>query len=315
MYGKLPHIPVMRDEVLRYMQPADGEVYVDGTFGAGGHTRALLEAAKCRVIALDCDPEAKAFAEHLGQEFGNRLTFIAGRFGDMARLLDMHGVQKVNGVLLDIGVSSMQLDTPVRGFSFQANGPLDMRMEQTGRDAQSFINEADEEDIANVLYQYGDERASRRIAKSIVMARATKPITTTHELAEIIRKAIRGHKGPTDPATRSFQALRIWVNDELNELTQALETAEQLLLPEGRLVVITFHSGEDAIVKRFMNARSGKQAGVSRYEPLPPSRENVKTFSLLTPKAVAPGKVEIEENPRARSARLRAAVRIMERVQ
>lgn len=306
----MQHIPVMRNEVIYYIQPRDGEIYVDGTFGAGGHTHALLAAANCRVFALDRDPDVELFAEHLINEFPGRLTFICGRFGDMAKLLAAQGIAKVNGILLDIGVSSMQLDRPERGFSFMKDGPLDMRMGQAGQGAMEFINQASEEEIADILFTYGGEKASRRIARSIVAARTREPIARTTQLADIIRKAVRSYNDTIDPATRSFQALRIWVNDELSELTRALETAEHLLVPEGRLVVITFHSGEDAIVKRFLNERSGKAEGVSRHDPLPPSRGNAPTFSLLTSGAVTPSEEEIQQNPRARSAKLRAAVKL-----
>ncbi len=303
------HISVMARETLEYMAPRDGEVYVDGTFGAGGHSRALLEAAQCKVFAIDQDPLVEIYVSTLSEEFSNRFEFINGRFGDMDSLLNARGVESVDGVLLDIGVSSMQLDTPRRGFSFSLDGPLDMRMSGSGRDASHFVNSANEEELAGILFKYGGERQSRRIAKAIVAARSSKPITRTGQLAEIIRGAVKVYNDNINPATRTFQALRIWVNNELEEFSKSLDAAEKLLSSGGRLVTITFHSGEDSIVKQFLNDRSGKGYGVSRHWPLPAQDAPAPTFELLTRKAVTPDEGEIRENPRARSAKLRAAIR------
>jgi len=304
-----PHKPVMLSESLHYLAPKDGGVYVDGTFGAGGHTEAILESANCKVFAIDRDPFVEAFVSRLEEKFADRFKFISGKFSDMKFLLEREGVSNVDGIFLDIGVSSMQIDNADRGFSFSHEGPLDMRMSSRGQSASDLINQAREEDLAGVIFKYGDERKSRRIARAIVAARSLKPITKTSELAEIIRKTIRKQNDKIDPATRTFQALRIWVNDELGELEKSLLAAEQLLSPGGRLVIITFHSGEDIIVKKFLKEHSGKNEGISRHIPVLPAQEKAPTFHILTRKAVKPGEEEIFINPRARSAKLRAAER------
>lgn len=304
------HVPVMYDPMLSFMAPKDGETYVDGTFGAGGYTRGLLEASNCNVIAIDRDKQVLPTAEAFSKEFAGRFTLLLGPFGNMESLLKAHGVEKVDGVVLDIGVSSMQLDQPERGFSFKQDGPLDMRMSGEGSDAADFVNHSSEEQIADVIYQYGGERMSRRIAKAIVEKRNIEPFTRTGQLAELVRSIVRQGKGKIDPATRTFQAIRIWVNDELGELERALEAAERILAPGGRLVVVTFHSLEDALVKRFLKARSPKKEHVSKYakngeKPL----EKHETFRIVTHKSVLPEKKEVEHNVRARSAKLRAAIR------
>ena len=306
------HIPVMLNEMLEAMQPADGEIYVDGTFGAGGYSNALLEAARCTVYAIDRDPSVASFAQTLTQKFPGRFFWLLGSFGDMCELLAAQGVTSVSGVVLDIGVSSMQINSAERGFSFKNDGPLDMRMSTSGQSAADIINDASEEELADILYYYGEERKSRQIARAIVAARLDKPITRTQELAEIVRRVVRG--GDIDPATRSFQALRIKVNDELGELERALSATESLIAPGGRLVVVTFHSLEDRIVKQFLQSRSGETRGGSRH--LPPSGETLRAaagrlplFLLRQKKPVLPGTAEIQTNPRARSAKLRAAVR------
>lgn len=319
--GKLGHAPVMLREVLQAMQPKDGEIYVDGTFGAGGYSRALLEAAQCKVFAIDRDPSAGSIAEQLRQEFNGRFVFIAGNFGDMVELLAAHGVTAVHGIVLDIGVSSMQIDEAERGFSFRADGPLDMRMSAKGMSAEDVVNTLEEETLANVIYQFGEEKDSRRIAKAIVRARQQKKIIRTGELADIVRGAVRHSGQKIDPATRTFQALRIYVNDELGELERALHAAESLLVPGGRLVVVAFHSLEDRMVKQFLLSRCGDTRGVSRHLPqvLNPRqspdggrKENGRTlppFFLHQRGALFADESEIEKNPRARSARLRCAVR------
>lgn len=305
------HISVLREETLRCLAIQDGETAVDATFGAGGHTRAMLQSSNCRVIALDQDPSVTRFAEVLSQEFPKRLQLIIGNFSDMDHLLQNANISAVDAILMDIGVSSMQLDTPARGFSFQHDGALDMRMGQTDRNAAWFVNNASEKELADTLYLYGGERHSRRIARNIVSARATKTIERTRELADIIRASIRGPRDVIDPATRSFQAIRIWVNRELESLSQGLEAAERLLAPGGRLAVITFHSLEDAIVKRFFGERCGKKQGVSRYLPVGlEQNDNHPEFELITRKPLAPSEKEVACNPRARSAKLRVMRRL-----
>lgn len=317
------HTPVLLNEVLAALAPRDGEIFVDGTFGAGGYSRALLDSCDCRVYGIDRDPRARAAADALQARYGERLTFIPGRFGDMQALLESVGVPAVDGVALDLGVSSMQIDDPSRGFSFREDGPLDMRMEGTassdGPSAADLVNSADEEDLADIIYNYGDERFSRAIARAIVAARATAPIVRTGALADIVRGAVRRRAGKPraqetiDPATRTFQALRIHVNDELGELDRGLAAAETLLRPAGRLAVVSFQSLEDHRVKSFLAARCGTSARPSRHSPSLHARGiargAVPSFRLLTRKPVKPTAEETARNPRARSARLRAAAR------
>lgn len=306
-----PHIPVLLDEVVHYMAPKDGEVYVDGTFGAGGYSRALLEAADCKVYAIDRDPSVQEFADVLKEEFPGKIELIIGNFGDMQQLLAEQGVTEVNGIVLDVGVSSMQIDQGERGFSFMKDGPLDMRMgPDTGNDATWVVNQMSEEELADVIFQFGGERKSRRVAKAIVAARAVEPITTTRQLAEIVRSVVRASKDKIDPATRTFQALRIWVNDELGELSKALEAAEKILLPQGRLVVVSFHSLEDSIVKKYFKGKSGKTGGISRHLPMPDTSPDAAVFTPLTSKAIKPTDTEVQANIRARSARLRAVAKM-----
>ncbi len=308
------HIPVLLNEVLAMLAPTDGEVFVDGTFGAGGYGRAILEAADCTVWGIDRDPGVAPVAAALGQEFPDRFHFCAGRFGDMDTLLAEAGVDRVDGVVLDIGVSSMQLDEAGRGFSFQAEGPLDMRMEGEGPTAADVVNTSSAEDLADIIYKYGEERLSRRIARAIVAVRADRPFSKTSELARVIEDTIgrkTGSRKPgktIHPATRTFQALRIYVNDELGELERGLAAAERLLSPEGRLCVVSFHSLEDRIVKTFLKERSGERAGVSRHAP-EVEVTRAPSFSPIGRKAVRPDDRELTANPRARSARLRGAVR------
>ncbi len=292
-----PHIPVLLDEVLAALSPAPGEVMVDATFGAGGYTRAIL-ASGAQVIAFDRDPDAIAAGRAAGIE---GLTLVHSDFSALEAAIDA----PVDGLTMDIGVSSMQLDQAERGFSFQADGPLDMRMAQEGPSAADFLNTADEGEIADVLYQYGDEPKSRRVARAIVAAR---PLTRTGELATVVRKAL-GHRphDKKDPATRTFQAIRIHVNRELGELADGLAAAERVLKPGGRLAVVTFHSLEDRMVKRFLRERSGNTPGGSRHLPQAgavraPSFEKVG-------RGVRAGEAEVARNPRARSATLRTAIR------
>src|SRR6266478_708554 len=307
------HIPVLAREVVDALRPRDGGRYVDGTFGAGGYSSAVLDRAQCQVIALDRDPDAIAAGQVLAERYAPRLRLIEGRFGDMAELLSAEGVDEVDGVALDLGVSSMQFDQADRGFSFRASGPLDMRMERSGPSAADFVNEADEAELADIIWRYGEERKSRRVARAIVEARRHKRIETTGELADIVRRAV-GPKGrdESDPATRTFQALRIAVNDELGELERGLTAAEQVLAPGGRLAVVSFHSLEDRAVKQFVRARAGRVPAPWRHAP-PRAQNRAATLSDLTRKPVLPSADEIAKNPRARSARLRVAEKLGEK--
>lgn len=302
------HIPVMATEVVAALAPKDGGVYVDATFGAGGYTRAILEAAECSVWAIDRDPDAIARGEALAQAYPGRLTLLHGRFGDMFDLLADVNVNAVDGIALDIGVSSMQIDDPARGFSFRFDGPLDMRMEQNGPSAADVINEMAEQELADLIYRFGEERASRRIARAIVRLREEEPITRTLQLADVIRSVMARSKDGIDPATRTFQALRIFVNDELGELERGLLGAEALLGVGGHLAVVSFHSLEDREVKRFLRERSGGGGSVSRHLPSVAATAQ-PSFDLPAKGAVKPSKHEQQINPRARSARLRAAIR------
>ena len=301
-----PHIPVLLAEVIAGLTPSAGETHVDGTFGAGGYTRAILQKGAAHVYAFDRDPQAIEEGEALAASSGGRLTLVPERFSRMRQALADRGVEAVDGVTLDIGVSSMQLDRPERGFSFQADGPLDMRMASEGESAADFLNHAPEEDIADVIYHYGEEPKSRRIARAIVAAR---PLTRTGELAEVIRKAVgwKPHM-KKDPATRTFQAIRIHPNEELQELEGGLEAAEQVLAPGGRLAVVTFHSLEDRVVKRFLKERSGDVPAGSRHLPAQASRAPAPSFEAVA-KPVRAGEHELNLNPRARPATLRVARR------
>lgn len=311
----VPHVPVLLEEVVAALNPQSGDVIVDGTLGAGGYTRRLLDAG-ATVHAFDRDPDAIAAIVDNRAKWPEldsdppRLVLHARRFSEMVAGLEQAGVTSVDGVVMDIGVSSMQLDQAERGFAFGADGPLDMRMSQSGMSAADFVNEADEAQIADVLYLYGEERQSRRVARAIVAAR---PIETTGELARVVRKAVgynanyKGASAPKDPATRSFQAIRIHVNGELDELDAGMEGAETVLRAGGRLAVVTFHSLEDRKVKRFLRDAAGQAQTTSRHLPQLGSGPQA-TFERVA-KAVRPGEAELAANPRSRSATLRAAVR------
>jgi 16S rRNA (cytosine1402-N4)-methyltransferase len=310
------HIPVMLAEVLEALAPVPGGVYLDGTFGGGGYSAAILDACPCTLWAIDRDPDAIARGASLAARYPGRLHLIEGTFGNMLALLAERGVSALDGVVLDIGVSSFQIDDPSRGFSFRSDGPLDMRMGKHGPTAADLVNTLPESELADILYQFGEERASRRIAKAIVAARAEAVpghgpgITTTARLAEIIRSVLPPDRSGNDPATRSFQALRIRVNDELGEIELALRQAADLLAPGGRLVVVSFHSLEDRIVKKFMTDAAGRQPSPSRHDPRGLTARPAPLFRLITAKAVRPGSAETAANPRARSARLRALERL-----
>lgn len=298
-----PHVPVLLGAMLKAVAPVTG-VWVDGTFGAGGYARGLLEAGAARVIGIDRDPEALARAEGWAADHAGRLELRAGRFGELDRLAG----GAVDGVALDIGVSSMQLDQGARGFSFLRDGPLDMRMEQAGPSAADLVNGAPEALLADVLHQYGEERAARRIARALVAARKVKPFETTLELASAVERCLpRPKPGQPHAATRSFQALRIAVNDELGELARGLAAAERALAPGGWLAVVTFHSLEDRVVKRFLQLRSGAAPRASRHAP---EAGAVAAGFRLAGKAVPASEAEVSANPRARSARLRLARRL-----
>lgn len=300
------HLPVMRDEVVARLAPQKGDVVVDGTFGAGGYTRAFLEAG-ATVIAIDRDPEAIARAERMAADWGGRLIVREGTFGTLDALAREAGHDTVAGVVLDVGVSSVQLDTPERGFSFRSSGPLDMRMGKDGPSAADLVNTAPERALAEIIARLGEERRARAVARAIVAERARSPIKTTAELADLISRVVPAARDQIHPATRTFQALRIYVNRELDELVDALGAAEQILREAGRLVVVAFHSLEDRIVKRFLAERSRVHPGGSRH--LPETDIEEATFTLLTRRPEGPSAEECRLNPRARSARLRAAVR------
>lgn len=307
------HQPVLLTEVVTALAPRDGAIYVDGTFGAGGYSRAILDAANCTVFAIDRDPDAVNGAKPLLERYAGRLHILQGRFGDMAELLSRQGVASVHGVTLDLGVSSMQLDQAERGFSFRFAGPLDMRMEQQGDSAADLVNTMAEQPLADLIFTFGEEKKARRIAKAIIAARALAPITETQQLADIVRRAI----GPTpglriDPATRTFQALRIAVNDEMGEIDRGLAAAEQVLAPGGRLAVVSFHSLEDRRVKMFLRDRSGTAPRSSRHLPDAGQPQDAH-FRLIAAGGIAPGEAETARNPRARSARLRVAERLDDR--
>lgn len=297
------HIPVMLNEVLESLKPSDNRVYVDATFGNGGYTEAILNAANCKVIAIDRDPNVQARAAELKQEYGDRFEFLAGKFGDLAELI----TEPVDGIVFDIGVSSMQINESERGFSFAKNAPLDMRMSCVGASAQDVVNDTPEKELADLIYKYGEERKSRQIASKICLYRKNKPIETTKELAEIIYSVIHRTPNSIDPATRTFQALRIVVNNELGELENGLSAGVERLKPNGRIVVVSFHSLEDRIVKNFFNENAGKNQTVSRYMPEIPS--NNKIMLSECSKAIAPTAEEISQNPRSRSAKLRFATK------
>ena len=302
------HQPVMLNEVVEALKPEDNATFIDATFGRGGYTRAILDAAACQVLALDRDPDAIAAAASMVTAYQGHLNVVETAFSQLAEAAIAKKTGLVDGIVFDLGLSSPQIDDAERGFSFRHDGPLDMRMEKSGEDAAEFINNSSEADIARVLWEYGEERASRRIARAIVKAREDAPITRTKTLAAIIQSVMpRPKPGQIDPATRSFQAIRIHVNGELDEIRHALIAAEHQLKPGGRLVVVSFHSLEDRIVKNFMITRAGQGPRPSRH--LPDQPMPLPGFTLPKRKPQSPSEGEIAANPRARSARLRLAIR------
>jgi 16S rRNA (cytosine1402-N4)-methyltransferase len=308
--GPARHIPVMLSEVLAALEPKDGDIVVDGTFGAGGHSEAILKAADCKIIAIDRDPEAFRLSGALAEKYPGRLMAVLDRYSEMEKIAASEGFNAVDGVTLDLGVSSMQLDEPQRGFSFMQEGPLDMRMGEGGPTAGDFVNAMPEHELAKIIFTLGEERRARAIAKAIVARRSEKPIMTTTELAEIVARVLGRKRDETKhPATRTFQALRLYLNEELDELAHGLSAAERLLRTGGRLAVVTFHSLEDRIAKRFFQSRSAPPPRGSRHEPERTGDILAPSFRLLNRRPVEPSKAEIRRNPRARSARLRAAER------
>ena len=306
----MTHIPVMLPEVLTALAPSNGERFLDATFGGGSYARAILDRAACTLWAIDRDPDAVARGAALAAAYPGRLHLIHGGFGDMVELLNDAGVTELDGIVLDLGTSSFQIDDPARGFSFRQDGPLDMRMGRTGPTAAELVAGLTEAELADTLFQFGEERLSRRIARAVVAARAAAPIETTGRLAEIIRSVMPPARDGIHPATRSFQALRIRVNDELGEITRALGGACSLLAPGGRLVVVSFHSLEDRLVKRFLTHATGRDPAPSRHDPRGMTASMAAEFTLTTPRALRPTAAEVAGNTRARSARLRAMTRL-----
>jgi 16S rRNA (cytosine1402-N4)-methyltransferase len=304
--GPAPHIPVLAGGVINYLAPREGGLYVDATFGAGGHSRLILASANCRVIGIDRDPSAIAGGASLAKQAAGRLVLAQSRFSALEDVLAAAGADAIDGLVADLGVSSMQLDIGARGFSFRADGPLDMRMGSSEVTAADVVAYAGERDLAAIIATLGEERHARAVARAIVAERSRSPIRTTAALADIVGRVVRSRPGEIHPATRTFQALRIFVNDELQEVVDGLTAAERCLRPGGRLVMIAFHSLEDRIVKSFLSLRA-RAASVSRHQP---ERAHIApTWHVLTPRPLPPDADEIAANPRARSAKLRAAER------
>ena len=295
---ELQHKPVMCEEVLSILKPSDGCVYLDGTLGAGGHSRKILESADCRVVGIDKDPTAIELCRDLENQYGNKFLSINGSFGNLSQHLHSIGINKIDGILLDLGISSMQLETPERGFSFQFDAPLDMRMTQTGETVYDILNSLSESSLADIIYYFGEERSSRKIAKAIVNKRKIKKIKTTFDLNEIVLNVKKGKNKKIHPSTKTFQALRIYINNELKDLYKALISIERVLSEKGRLVVISFHSLEDRIVKNFVKENS---ISLKKYDPKNPD----KIFVYENRKVIKPSEDEVEKNRRSRSAKLR----------
>ena len=304
-----PHIPVLVDEVVLALDLGPDKIVVDGTFGRGGYSKAILAAAPVKLVGIDRDPSAIASGAALAAAHPGRLTLVEGKFGEMAQLLNRLGIDRVDAVALDIGVSSPQIDDPERGFSFRSDGPLDMRMGGEGPDAARVVNTLAEAELADIIWRYGEERLSRRVAKAIVAARAEMPIERTAALARIVRSCVPASRDGIDPATRTFQALRIYVNDELGELARGLAAAERLLKAGGRLAIVSFHSLEDRAIKNFLKARAGAEPAGSRHLPDASAQRRDPSFRLVQRKPIVAGPEELARNPRARSAKLRVAER------
>ena len=306
MNNKIQHFPVLLDEVINALSLDENDVYVDATFGFGGYTKEILSKKNCKVVAIDRDPYTRVFAENLKKVFSDRLHFVNGKFSNLVYFLKEQKIQKVGGVVFDLGVSSPQLDIKNRGFSFKHDGPLDMRMSCDGPTAEEFLDEVEGDILANIIYELGDEVFSKRIARNIIKQRSINKIKTTHQLAEIIRDAIPVKKNKIDPATKTFQAIRIYLNDEIKELKDGLIAAERVLRPEGRLAVVSFHSIEDRIVKKFF-LKCMQDKSLSRYLPELPKKK--PSLEILTKKPIVPSTKEVILNKRSRSAKLRIAKR------
>ncbi|NBV06818.1 MAG: 16S rRNA (cytosine(1402)-N(4))-methyltransferase RsmH [Proteobacteria bacterium] len=304
------HKPVLINEVLQALKPKAGEVYLDATFGAGGYSKAILKSANCKVYAIDRDESAKKFATVLEKDFAKNFTFLRGKFSKSVELLAEKNISELDAMVFDIGVSSMQFDDKSRGFSFDSDAKLDMRMDQKS-DLSAFevVNESSEAELTKIIKEFGEEPKAKQIAKKIVNFRKSKPVTSCRDLAEIVRSLYHGYF-KTDPATRTFQALRIFVNQELEELKAALASSVTLLKKGGRLIVVSFHSLEDSIVKNFLKKEAGLDQTFSRYQPENQTSKSIKNFLLLNKSAISPTKEEIAANPRARSAKMRAAVKL-----
>ncbi|RYE06571.1 MAG: 16S rRNA (cytosine(1402)-N(4))-methyltransferase RsmH [Rickettsiaceae bacterium] len=301
------HVPVMLEEVLDKLKPKDNEKFLDCTFGAGGYSKAILETSSCNVIAVDRDPNVLDFANSMTEKYTKRFKFINAEFSDIFDQLQ--GIQ-LDGIVMDLGVSSMQLDDGDRGFSFTKDGPLDMRMNNSGFSAADFIRNVEEKDLANVIYNFGGEELSRRIARKIVTQRAIEPILTTHHLAQLVRAAVGFRKGKIDTATKTFQAIRIFINNELGQLENFLKKIKSILTPGGRIVVVSFHSLEDALVKQFFVSNSPKIVSRSKYSRHQEVIEPDKWLKIINKRPLSPNAAELIKNPRARSAKLRAAIKI-----
>lgn len=304
------HISVLREEAVEALQLRDGGVYLDGTFGGGGYARKILDGARCHLYAIDRDPDAVARAQSMVESYAGRFVMMPGRISELHELLAQRQVAALDGAVFDLGLSSYQIDDPARGFSFRQDGPLDMRMGQDGNDAAMIVNFCAESELADILYKYGDEKAARRVAKAIAERRKVQKFATTADLAGVIRSVVRPDKSGIDPATRSFQALRIAVNEELTDIEAALAQAASLLKPGGRLAVVSFHSLEDRIVKHFFAGCAGRVPAASRHDPAGLKAAEAPRFKLVNKSPVTPGAEEIRANPRARSAKLRTMERL-----
>ena len=308
---KTDHIPVMINEVLYYAAPQKGEIWIDGTFGAGGYSKVFLENSECQLIGVDKDPHVKSYAEQCKTQYPDRFSFFTGCFSQIDEFFSEDKKQGMyDGIMVDLGVSSMQLDQRERGFSFMDDGPLDMRMGGEGMSASDIVQTYPEEEIANILFQFGGEKKSRKIAKSIVEYRKHNPIIRTSQLVDIIKSAVKFYNDSINPATRSFQALRIHVNDELGALKKLLCNAENVLKEKGKLIVVSFHSLEDSLVKAHFRTLTHKNTAISRYRPEEPTLSFSSDWKIITAKAIHPSLEEIKKNPRARSAKLRAFQKI-----